>query len=406
MTNNILPIIVKSGTDTVLKSTENSTLLSQNSGFAYVDKPFYKGTGVYKVKMKIVSVNNNYNLIGFTGSTTQIGYVNTGDNIHLYGEGTTRHVSATTYSQSATAFTYGTGDTLYIKIDTDNTMVSISKNDKDYVNWSKNLDLLGNKDFYYIFFGGNTSSFEYEIYHEYHFRFPINKILLLSDNKTYSLESINTVHETKMTSNTAPSPLVASASSNYSTSYPAWMAFNGTANSSTDAWVSATGVTDAYVTLDFGVNKAVNKLTLIGVNNTSTMAFSPKNYEVYGSYDNNKWHFLTGYYDVNNWTTKEERTYKFTNNKKYRYYKVRFFGAQSTNYVAIGQIIFGYNETNILELSSRSQDSFINYGARNIKSFNHIFTNKNYILQDTVSEDIDGIWKTKLNRKPLSIKFD
>lgn len=61
---------------------------------------------------------------------------------------------------------------------------------------------------------------------------------------------------------------------------------------------------------------------------------------------------------------------------------------------------------NITELPTNSLNNFIKYGTTTVDNFNKIQVGKNYILQDTISEDTDGLWKQELSRKPLSIKFE
>ena len=64
-------------------------------------------------------------------------------------------------------------------------------------------------------------------------------------------------------------------------------------------------------------------------------------------------------------------------------------------------------KSNILsQLPSDDVQNFIEYGVLSIDNFNAVRSTKNYILQDSVSEDSDGLWKQAINRKPLSIKFE
>ena len=64
-------------------------------------------------------------------------------------------------------------------------------------------------------------------------------------------------------------------------------------------------------------------------------------------------------------------------------------------------------KSNILsQLPSDDVQNFIEYGVLSIDNFNAVRSTKNYILTKNDSEDVDGLWKQEINRKPLSIKFE
>lgn len=146
--------------------------------------------------------------------------------------------------------------------------------------------------------------------------------------------------ETKMTSNTTPHPFVANQSSSYDNSYYlAWRAFNGTAIDSTDAWASAYGVTDAFLTLDYGLKYNVTSMYIQAVAITGNV-YSPRNVEVYYSNDNIKWNLAKGFYNLSYWAAGEARKLDFDRNVAARYFKIRMFGSYGASYIAIGQIKF------------------------------------------------------------------
>ena len=60
----------------------------------------------------------------------------------------------------------------------------------------------------------------------------------------------------------------------------------------------------------------------------------------------------------------------------------------------------------VSKLPASSLQNIIEYGMDSSIQAGGIFTNKNYILQDTISENADGLWVQEINRKPLSIKFE
>lgn len=72
----------------------------------------------------------------------------------------------------------------------------------------------------------------------------------------------------------------------------------------------------------------------------------------------------------------------------------------------IPYVYYSTNTSTISQLNGVSEQNFINYGIDSPIQFDGVFTNKNYILQDGISENENGYWTTKLDRKPLSIKFE
>lgn len=234
----------------------------------------------------------------------------------------------------------------------------------------------------------------------------IQKLYLLkSNNKTYSLESFNTWYETKMTSNTAPAPFEASASSIYNSTFNAWKAFNGTNVSNQDCWVTPNNIVNGWIQLNFGRNVKVNTVKLtsrFGGYETQ----SPKRFQILGSNDGISFDLLTEFNNQKNWITNETRKFIFFNEKEYQYYRINILENNGGIAVSIGEILFSYESNYANELPSTKTSNFIKYGNEKIEDTNVIFHNKNYILQDTVSENSEGLWTTQLTRKPLSIKFE
>ncbi|MGE7092050.1 discoidin domain-containing protein [Lysinibacillus sp. NPDC048646] len=148
-------------------------------------------------------------------------------------------------------------------------------------------------------------------------------------------------HETKMTSNNTPSPLVASASSVYPSTVAAWKAFNGTTSDNQDAWASTSGVTDAYVILDYGKEYVIDRVKITSVNGAVT--FGTKNFEVFGSNNNTEWTLLSSELNIPVWGKAEAREFIFNKKGNFRYLKLRTWGTYQTveNYVGIGDIQYG-----------------------------------------------------------------
>lgn len=85
-----------------------------------------------------------------------------------------------------------------------------------------------------------------------------------------------------MTSNSAPSPLVASASSEFSSSFAAWYAFNG--NTADDWSTAASASANAWITLDLGSGNGINPNAMrYTIYNSAGNNYSPTEVKLYGS---------------------------------------------------------------------------------------------------------------------------
>jgi hypothetical protein len=98
-----------------------------------------------------------------------------------------------------------------------------------------------------------------------------------------------------MTSNSAPSPLVASASSEYSVSFQAWHAFDRSTATDADWLVSTTsnaaGVCSEFLTIDLGAGNAIvpTSYKLASVHSGATAREPPVDFVFAGSNDNSAW---------------------------------------------------------------------------------------------------------------------
>lgn len=112
-----------------------------------------------------------------------------------------------------------------------------------------------------------------------------------------------------------------------------------------------------------------------------------------------------------NETTIDFIEYKFTNTKKFLYYRIN---VQSIHYgnggdnLSIHEVEF-YDENGVIglkEIPAITGETISNHGMSGTINFDGVFFSRCYVLQDTVSEDTDGLWKTQITRKPLSISFN
>ena len=238
---------------------------------------------------------------------------------------------------------------------------------------------------------------------------PKELLLLQSNNKIYSLKSIDTWYETNMTSNTTPSPLVASASSIASSNNVAWKAFNGS-NSSTDPydiWATAINTTNGWLQLDFGLQKSFNAFKITSrawTNDNNYTTCSPETFTMQGSNDGINFIDISEVFNETSWGINETRVFPIKNTKNYRYYRLNVFTVNGGPYVFVAKLEFS-NISLISEIPNSSVNNFVEYGTNRIGELELILFNKNYILQDEVSENEEGLWTTQLDRKPLSISF-
>ncbi|MGE8038000.1 discoidin domain-containing protein [Lysinibacillus sp. NPDC093692] len=223
-----------------------------------------------------------------------------------------------------------------------------------------------------------------------------NKILLHSNDETYSIESINTQFEFQMTSNTTPSPLSVGTSSQNS-SYPAWKAFDGKSDT---FWQMNNGTATGYIYTNFGEEIVANTLTLTAKDNAvDTMI---KEFRISGTNDNTNFDTLKTIKNEINWVDGETRKYHFNNEKTYRYYRIDIESNNGNTVAsAIAEIQYSYEKDNIIKLPFLTKKNFISYGQEEFNNSSVVYKNKNYVLQ----ENNNSFLTSKLDRKPLSISF-
>lgn len=232
--------------------------------------------------------------------------------------------------------------------------------------------------------------------------FVSNRFLLKSNNKTYSLKSSSGGRNEILTSNIGTTA-IASSSSDYATNRQAWRAFDGKAGNDNERWITSSG---APQWLKYSLKNQPKVLEKYAVYSAGSR--QPTAWTLEASNDNINWTVLdkvSGLSDVTDYSLLYEKTLNL--NKSYLHYRLYITSALSSGYVELGEFeLYFKTSLEVFELKEPSESNFINYGTSVIDNFNLINTNKNYILQDTVSKDTDGLWKQDLNRKPLSIKFE
>lgn len=137
-----------------------------------------------------------------------------------------------------------------------------------------------------------------------------------------------------MTSNTAPSPYVASASTEYAGN-GAYKAFRG---STLDGWISSGAAGAQWLRIDFGTAKTVGGYSIMG-SRTGLETRSPKSWAFEGSNDATNWTVLDTRSAQSAWTAQENRNYAFTNATAYRYCRLNISENQGNSYHEITQFI-------------------------------------------------------------------
>lgn len=171
--------------------------------------------------------------------------------------------------------TYITGDVIGVALDLDIGTFEFYKNGASQGISHTNIKSMG-EVFPFLMFASSSSNaqltanfgastFRYSIPFEYHSYDgsqygSLSKILLLSNSKTYSLLPKETKHETNMTSNTAPSPLVASSNWSYNANMLPYLAFNpALSTSSGNRWA---GYKNGWLQLDLGSIQEYSYITM------------------------------------------------------------------------------------------------------------------------------------------------
>lgn len=118
-----------------------------------------------------------------------------------------------------------------------------------------------------------------------------------------------------MTSNTTPSPYVASASNEFTTYY-AYLAFD---NSSSTYWISET-TTSSWLSLDFGSGKTIQAYSIQSRATATTRC--PRTWTFESSNNSIDWTILDTQTGQTSWAASQVRFFIFNNTTPYRYYRL------------------------------------------------------------------------------------
>jgi len=225
--------------------------------------------------------------------------------------------------------------------------------------------------------------------------------LLKSNNKIYSHKTLfnNPSVIPSMTSNTAPSPLVASASSIYSTNYHPYLAFN---KGSTVSWFTKSGEKTGWIQIDFGEEFWIDGVEIIGIN-TITDAMQPRSYRFLSSVDGQKFLPVGEVFD-RPFKQMESRYMKLTPSKA-RYMRFEIIASEGHTYTGIHYLEYKSVMKKIIELPIVSEKNFINYGEQPLTELGEYIRAKSYVFQDGLPKENNKYIK-QLNKKPLSINVN
>ena len=146
-----------------------------------------------------------------------------------------------------------------------------------------------------------------------------------------------------MTANNAPSPLVASASTNGGSSYLPWYAFNknNTQINGQLGWITQSGALTGWLMLDLGAAgaKIITAYSITAPGSSSYNNAAPKTWTLQGSNNNVDWTTLDTQTNVSAWQVGETRQYVINNQISYRYYKLDVtLNSGNASYLMVGQL--------------------------------------------------------------------
>jgi hypothetical protein len=218
-----------------------------------------------------------------------------------------------------------------------------------------------------------------------------------------------------MTSNTTPSPFVASASSIYDAPYLPYKAFNNLIGTG-DCWLSKGNSTPQWILIDLSSNTKINKFRLTSRNyaHNSTITASPKNFKLQGSNDGLIFDDIKSFINQSDWTYNETREFILDDIYDYRYYRLYVVENNgNTDYVAISKLELHYkspllaqfkpiDKFNNFQLITNEKPNLINILAT--KSTSELISS-NGDIPTYLSQNIDYFKLTPLQDKSGQVKM-
>lgn len=160
-----------------------------------------------------------------------------------------------------------------------------------------------------------------------------------------------------MTSNTSPTPYVATGSSEASDSNAIWEVFaNGFVSSGSSRWQASDNTSPQWLQIDFSEKRLVNHVLLSP--NITNLDRNPKNFQILGSDDEVNFTELKTYIKSDEWVDSTYDIIDTVNYFNFRFYRVVFLENPTTYNMIMGRIKFGYTEPTNKILISSSESSF------------------------------------------------
>ncbi|WP_144787023.1 discoidin domain-containing protein [Lysinibacillus fusiformis] len=147
-------------------------------------------------------------------------------------------------------------------------------------------------------------------------------------------------HNIKMTSNASPAPYAVTTSSDYSSAYSGWTAFDGVNTDTGKCW--SANANTGWITFDFGMNNK-SKVGCVEISaRLTTVDGAPKDFTIEISDDNLSWTIVKTVVNETGWTSAESRKYIFTENFSTRYVRINTTSNNGRVRLDIGEVRIAY----------------------------------------------------------------
>lgn len=208
------------------------------------------------------------------------------------------------------------------------------------------------------------------------------ELMIIKDGENYyTNENKIEFIETNMTANNRPIPLVASASSQFSSTFAAWKAFDGI-QATSGAWVTASNVLSGWLMIDFSVKTPINGFTITARDIGTANITSPKVFNLQGSDDGINFTTLASYDSETLWKPRESRNYYISQEANYRYYRLNVIENEgNSTYVSIGQLQF-FTINTLMKIPDASPETIGKYGTKSFKHLDIPINSINEVLPD------------------------
>lgn len=191
----------------------------------------------------------------------------------------------------------------------------------------------------------------------------------------------------EMTSNSTPSPYVASASSELvSPAYAAYKAMADDGSGISQVWIT-NETSSGWLKIDLGLANAtaIKKYTVTsGASALDGAERAPKDWTLQGSNNDSDWDTLDTVTGETSWGEPETRSFTFSNDTVYRYYKLNITDNNGNAYLCVGEF-----ELMGISLQCYSENTIKQQGSYSLKGMAIITDSLNETLTRTVSPTID-----------------